>query len=227
MLSACYRPLSRVVAEARLFDSRRFTAATPRQPITKVCYIKTHKTASTTLAAVLSHYARRHNLTMYGSDRLLDLVHINEARVPADIVLPHYGDPEKLVDFSMWEAAYKFYQRVAPGCTFLTIVREPVSHYLSFYSFFHEPLQQHGERTLADFVQNQKNPNILVRDFAIGNDRDMASFMVVRGRGKRGEMGDVNYTPSPAHPSEIRITVQNCAAGGPVCRELGALGPRI
>lgn len=168
----------RAVQASRAIDSKR---SHRQQPITKISYIKTHKTASSTLGSIIFRYAAHHNLTLYkNANHALNLSYYNPQTIPANAVVHHYaGIATNLQSIEQWERAYRWYRRVVPGGTFVTILREPISHYVSYYYFYNEPSRKETP-PLAGFVAQGSNRDILMRDFGVKTREEMDKFMKVK-----------------------------------------------
>jgi hypothetical protein len=153
----------------------RLSTAEPRE---RIAYIKTHKTASSTVGSIMFRYAARHNLTLYKSPTHgLRIRFKNNATLPADIVLQHWaGLLGQVQSYQQWVDFHRWYTEVVPNPDFVTILREPLSHYASYYYFYDEP--RGGRRnSLATFAKLQRNKNILARDFGIFTPEDAEHFM--------------------------------------------------
>ena len=116
-------------------------------------------------------------MTLYKSPTHgLRLKNQNPDTTPADIVVYHYlGIPTAANSIRVWDDAYKWYNEVVPGGSFVTIMREPLSHYLSYYYFYTEP--KNNSPSLEEFVEGGKNANILMRDFGVHTKEEMDRFM--------------------------------------------------
>ncbi|EGD79236.1 hypothetical protein PTSG_09957 [Salpingoeca rosetta] len=163
--------------EKRVLQSQRFTPRNASNPEQRISYIKTHKTGSSTLGSIFFRYGARHDLTLYKSPTHgLRVRYKNSATIPADIVVYHYaGIPTALRSIAAWEAAYKWYTEVVPNGKFVTILREPISHYLSYYYFYDEP--KANSLPLEEFVERGNHANILMRDFGVRTPEEMDKFM--------------------------------------------------
>lgn len=122
-------------------------------------------------------YGARNELILYKSPTHgLRLNYKNPKTTPADIVVYHYsGIPTGLRSIDAWKRAFEWYNGVVPEGTFITIIREPISHYLSYYFFYDEP--KAGSLPLEDFVEQGNNANILMRDFGVRTHSEMQEFM--------------------------------------------------
>eukprot|EP00055_Hartaetosiga_balthica_P005005 m.13994 g.13994 ORF g.13994 m.13994 type:complete len:512 (+) comp4237_c0_seq1:24-1559(+) len=139
-------------------------------------YIKTHKTGSSTLGSIMYRFGARHDLVMYKSPShgLKIDAPKNQNTVPSNIVVHHYaGIATNLRSIEQWDRAYEWYNEVVPNGKYITIVRDPISHYLSYFSFYNEP----GGRTLDSFVERGNNKDILMRDFGVRTKVEMDKFM--------------------------------------------------
>lgn len=63
-----------------------------------------------------------------------------------------------------------------PDPDFITILREPLSHYTSYYYFYDEP-RGGKNNNLAYWASQGKNKDMLARDFAIFTQDDVDHFM--------------------------------------------------
>lgn len=135
------------------------------------------------MESIIFRYAARNNLVLYKSNsHRLDIYHYNNNTIPADAVVHHYAEPSHIGSFEYWKRAHEWYKTVVPNGTFITSLREPISHYVSSYFYFEDPDRRASGQTLETFVEKGHNHDILVRDFAIHNRRDLDYFMQVGRR---------------------------------------------
>ncbi|EDQ92449.1 uncharacterized protein MONBRDRAFT_22124 [Monosiga brevicollis MX1] len=170
----CCLPKSHDLEHAALAaDALRFRQRRSK----RISYIKTHKTASSTLGSILFRLAGRYNLTVYKSPTHgLRLSYFNNRTIPADIALHHWaGVIGHLGNFERWREAHAWYQRVNPDADFVTILREPLSHYVSYFYFYNEP-NGGPQNTLEAAVAAGRNRDILARDFAVITPADAQEF---------------------------------------------------
>lgn len=125
-------------------------------------------------------YGARNDLVLYKSPTHgLRTTYYNNKTIPADIVVYHYaGMVTRLQKLAQWEEAYNWYNTVVPGGAFVTILREPLSHYISYFYFYDEPSPKGP--SLEDFVEKGRNKDILMRDFGVLTRQELDTFMEVR-----------------------------------------------
>lgn len=107
---------------------RMAAAPAPAPAVSSLIFIKTYKTGSTTMGSMLFRAGMRRNLTFVADDAKRHYITVNTTACPTcNITLFH--------DFSHRMHGPEYYQRFVPaGGPFVTIVRQPVSRYLSdFY----------------------------------------------------------------------------------------------
>ena len=115
-------------------------------------FLKTHKTGSSTLASILYRYAARHGVTVFkpSGGHILNIAGMGPMR--AEIVLHHIsGGPFLRLDWASFRAGY-FHILRGQRAHLVTIVREPVEHYLSCFHFFWKPdygLDLKGDSSLS------------------------------------------------------------------------------
>ncbi|CAN0088221.1 unnamed protein product, partial [Ectocarpus sp. 6 AP-2014] len=117
--------------------------------VANVAFVKTHKTASTTLAAIMYRYAARHELKLshFGGGSAVSLksaaAKTKEDRQLVDIM--HYHITTQGQYTGTWDEAVKYYRRIMrdpDDINFVTVLREPRSHLLSYYYYYIQPRNQ-------------------------------------------------------------------------------------
>ncbi|CAM9934952.1 unnamed protein product, partial [Ectocarpus sp. 13 AM-2016] len=117
--------------------------------VANVAFVKTHKTASTTLAAIMYRYAARHELKLshFGGGSTVSLksaaAETKENRQLVDIM--HYHITTQGQYTGTWDEAVKCYRRIMrdpDDINFVTVLREPRSHLLSYYYYYIQPRNQ-------------------------------------------------------------------------------------
>eukprot|EP00752_Nemacystus_decipiens_P002360 g2229.t2 len=146
--------LNQLVAES--------VAATENQTC-NIAFVKTHKTASTTAATIFYRYGKRHNLNVANFDghqssiELPDAVkQIQESGKPVDLM--HYHHAWDGFYEGRWDkakAAYRKIMRDPSNMKLVTVMREPVSHYLSYYYYF---LQPEVGLSITEYMELSKSP---------------------------------------------------------------------
>eukprot|EP00904_Undaria_pinnatifida_P012461 jgi/Undpi1/8345/HiC_scaffold_25.g10813.m1 len=114
-----------------------------------VAYVKTHKTGSSTMASIMYRYAKRHDLernSNHTSAREAYLVSAVEHGEAGRVDIMHYHITPKGQYLYPWSEARKNYRgimRDPDHINFITIMREPRSHFLrSYYYYFIQPENQ-------------------------------------------------------------------------------------
>ncbi|CAM9649257.1 unnamed protein product, partial [Ectocarpus sp. 6 AP-2014] len=176
-----------------------------------VAFVKTHKTASTTITAVLYRYGLRHGrrvarFKVEGTAVTLEHAaeETKESGNRVDIFHYHYvwnGYFE-----STWEKARGLFkdimaEPVAPavaaaaaaaaaavepressssGTKFVTVLRDPVDHWLSYFYFYYEPEMKIDVEEYFSSGRHKNRPlnNPLAAEFGIYNERDLDEFVL-------------------------------------------------
>lgn len=155
-----------------------YTPPVDRGSLRRIAYYKTHKTASSTAGSVFFRYGKRYGLKFYKHHTHIIQIQ-NRPPQTADVILNHvssYGIFERGVTF---RDIYHFYKGDNPNASLVTVLRDPVSHYLSYYYYFIEPAQQHV--TLQQYIQRKGVGNLLSREFALYNHKDVDEFLAEYG----------------------------------------------
>lgn len=165
-------------------------------PVRRLAYVKSHKTASSTLGGILFRYAVHHHLRILRSPSHLlgKSVDVSEnevvipesiaKQIPVDVVLNHVTAFRLRSTFANWT---HFYEKVIGGTDFvyLTSVREPVSHYLSWYNYMilgpkrdGKPWTEHEHNEgLRNALNSDNNHNILAREYGINSSGDLKEWL--------------------------------------------------
>lgn len=105
-------------------------------------FVKTHKTGGSTVATLLHRYARRRRLTVFVPPEGFD-AHLWDLSEPFDRALVQEQSRRQLSSdnqYSMWTSHVSYHSylhSIFPGPALLiTIVREPISRWLSAFSFY-------------------------------------------------------------------------------------------
>ncbi|CAM9149828.1 unnamed protein product [Ectocarpus sp. 4 AP-2014] len=165
------------------------SAAQTEGQLSNIAFIKTHKTASTTFAFLLYRYARRHNVKLAHFDGHNSAIPLREAvqqtegrqgKGRCDIMHYHvsaFGQFE-----GSWRQAEQAYRRIlrnTKAVNFVTVVREPRSHLLSYYYYF---LQPQTQKSIGEFLTQAKHPrdpihrrlfNPLSAEFGVKKQQDL------------------------------------------------------
>ncbi|CAM9634401.1 unnamed protein product, partial [Ectocarpus sp. 8 AP-2014] len=118
-------------------------AATKNQTC-NIAFVKTHKTASTTAATLLYRYGKRHDLNVahfHGHQSSIELPEaIEDSGKPVDLMHYHHAwDGFYEGGWAEAKAAYKKIMRDPTKVNLVTVMREPVAHYMSYYYYFLQP----------------------------------------------------------------------------------------
>lgn len=146
-------------------------------PVRRVAYHKTRKTGSTTLGNIFFRRAANQNLTLFrvaGPGRTVEQSSVNPLTSPADMSIYHFVVRQQDLK---WKVIRDWYKATVPGGELITIIREPVSHYVSYYYFFIEPVQ--NSPTLRDMVEKRRSANSMMKDFAVNTQSDLDDFLKV------------------------------------------------
>eukprot|EP01090_Pellita_catalonica_P020667 TRINITY_DN7497_c0_g1_i1.p1 TRINITY_DN7497_c0_g1~~TRINITY_DN7497_c0_g1_i1.p1 ORF type:complete len:401 (+),score=28.69 TRINITY_DN7497_c0_g1_i1:43-1245(+) len=127
----------------------------------RVVYVKTHKTASSTIANILARYAQKRNLPLWYPPQLDfrgQLTLFTQNNIPPVF---HHN-----VTYNIWNA-HALYEEIdwlrnwVPGATALISFREPISRWYSHYSwaaFLHPGFSKHRPLDYIDFLRDSGAP---------------------------------------------------------------------
>ncbi|CAM9861374.1 unnamed protein product [Pylaiella littoralis] len=172
------------------------SAASTGEQTCNIAFAKTHKTASTTMAMILVRYARRHDkkLASFGGNHVSEIPlreavqQIEDSGERVDVMHYHYTISGSFQRH--WAEAASMYEKIMQEnerINFITIVRNPRMHYLSYYYYYVQPEVQlsveHflGSSRKDDRFQYQKKrlSNPLCSEFGIRNGKDLDEFIGV------------------------------------------------
>eukprot|EP00054_Salpingoeca_dolichothecata_P005036 m.32864 g.32864 ORF g.32864 m.32864 type:complete len:414 (-) comp15083_c0_seq1:91-1332(-) len=165
------------------FAQRNWQKAARREkaPFPHLAFLKTHKTASTTVASIFFRLAARYQQRILSYKGLHILRPFSKqkntslSRPPAqlfEISLQHLSGTCCLE--GSFEQLMKFYkQQLGPSVQVVTIIRQPVQHFLSWFYFYQEPV---GEK-LQTFVKDATYHELLFAEFGIYKHNEMESFL--------------------------------------------------
>jgi hypothetical protein len=153
-----------------------------RESTDRVIFLKTHKTGSSTMGGILSRWAARH-----GKKACCKRPHVqNEKALNYEIkkerryhlFLNHYEMWRKMPR-DMGSVLSKLHELVPNRASIVSNVREPISHFVSFYNFFiRETRQEPKGGTLYDFAATStKFRNPLASDFGFKSWHDAKRFL--------------------------------------------------
>ncbi|XP_071965955.1 galactosylceramide sulfotransferase-like [Antedon mediterranea] len=98
------------------------------KPVKKIVYMKTHQTGSTTLAAILDRFAYNNQLTLPIYQGVTDHVPFRRSMVA------NQGKLDMLTSHTLYNKAEM--DIAFPGAVYITIAREPSSHFESVFTYF-------------------------------------------------------------------------------------------
>lgn len=169
--------------------------SSPRPCFCRVCRLtlltQTHKTGSTTLGAVLYRYGARHGKRFYcqgAGTSPCGAAHIVRPCAPLppgqefDLQLHHISGNGPLGrSFGCVVAWYRLMlspnkhsrRGGRPPWALVTSVREPVSHYLSWYHYYAEP---DLGLSVEEWAATGRSPNGLADEFGLRDERSTARF---------------------------------------------------
>ncbi|CAN0014418.1 unnamed protein product [Ascophyllum nodosum] len=121
--------------------------AVTEQQLCNIAFVKTHKTASTTFAYILFRYARRHDLKLAYFDNHHSAIPLGEAVSQTNqgkgrVDIMHYHHSVFGQYDGTWKHADEAYRKIMrdpDNVKFVTVLREPRSHLLSYYYYFLQP----------------------------------------------------------------------------------------
>ncbi|CAB1103767.1 ST [Ectocarpus sp. CCAP 1310/34] len=153
-----------------------------------VAFVKTHKTASTTLAMIFVRYAKRHDKKLASFEgRFVSNVplavavqQVQESGQRVDVM--HYHVHEGVWE-GTWEDNTNMYQQImqdAEPINYITVVRSPREHFLSYYYYYMQPMnklsiEQYLERTKRHPAQHMMNPMCL--EFGVHDEDQLDIFI--------------------------------------------------
>ncbi|CAM9178607.1 unnamed protein product [Ectocarpus sp. 12 AP-2014] len=134
-------------------------AATKNQTC-NIAFVKTHKTASTTAATLLYRYGKRHDLNVahfHDHQSSIELPEaIEDSGKPVDLMHYHHAwDGFYEGSWAEAKAAYKKIMRDPTKVNLVTVMREPVAHYMSYYYYF---LQPETGLSIAEYFELSAKP---------------------------------------------------------------------
>ncbi|CAM9393223.1 unnamed protein product, partial [Choristocarpus tenellus] len=133
--------------------------AQPTQSQTcNIAFVKTHKTASTTMATILYRYAKRHDFVIANFTDHHTTIPLEEAveqvtKSGRRVDLMHYHYAWNGYYKGTWAEAEESYAQIMTDpsrINFVTVLREPVSHFLSYYYYF---IQPSNGLSIAEYIE--------------------------------------------------------------------------
>jgi len=112
------------------------SAGSPTDEVRRVVLVKTHKTGSSTLANILFRFGEARNLSFVLPD---DDIRLGwPGRFPGRFSEKLYGRPVSEFDMVVNHAVFNFevMSRFVPNARFISVVRQPLSQFLSAWNFF-------------------------------------------------------------------------------------------
>ncbi|CAN0564455.1 unnamed protein product, partial [Ectocarpus sp. 12 AP-2014] len=162
------------------------SASKKTEQLANIAFIKTHKTASTTLASILYRYGMRHdsNIAKFeqgGTYVDLDVASKQVAKQGKRVDIMHYHHAWNGYYSGTWDQATAKYANIMSDqadVNYVTVLREPVAHYLSYYYYFLNPI---NKMPIDEYLL--KNPhkkllyNPLAAEFGIEDMAQMNYFI--------------------------------------------------
>ncbi|CAN0081990.1 unnamed protein product, partial [Ectocarpus sp. 6 AP-2014] len=160
--------------------------------VANVVFVKTHKTGSTTLAAVFYRYAVRHELKLAhfgrGKGTIANLKKAaTQTRKSGERVdVMHYHISHSGEYTGTWPQAENYFRRIMrhpDSINFVTVLREPRSHLLSCYYFYIFP---ECELSIEDYLMDPAHAgdenrhrlrNPLSAEFGVKTTKEMNTFI--------------------------------------------------
>ncbi|CAM9325575.1 unnamed protein product [Ectocarpus sp. 12 AP-2014] len=165
------------------------TALDSDNQVANVAFVKTHKTASTTVAAIMYRYAARHQLKLSyfgGSSSVTMLSSAARETIQSGqrVDLMHYHISARGQYKGTWNKAVTYYRKIMRNpddINFVTVLREPRSHLLSYYYYY---IQPQNEQSIEDFLlsahgdkDSQVLFNTLSAEFGVQTAKEMDLFI--------------------------------------------------
>ncbi|KAJ8405845.1 hypothetical protein AAFF_G00312820 [Aldrovandia affinis] len=158
----------------------------PKPKHTSIAFLKTHKTASSTVQNLLFRFAERHNLTVALPYQSCDHQFCYPRPFSARFVHPHTVPPRIITNHMRFNLSEL--RRVMPNDTlYVTILREPASMFESLFSYYNQYCQAFRhvpngslEAFLADpwrYYRPDEKDSMYARNtltFDLGGDKDHA-----------------------------------------------------
>eukprot|EP00041_Stephanoeca_diplocostata_P027493 m.756457 g.756457 ORF g.756457 m.756457 type:complete len:547 (+) comp23184_c0_seq6:302-1942(+) len=161
-----------------------------------VAFLKTHKTGSTTISALLFRMAARHNLTIAFPGRIVaKTIPPRTTKLP-DLCISHLrnGNPGRIFSFKGATgvgAINSFYQRLLQDPTIksahgtvapliITLVRHPVSRTRSHFDYYYRSRKKRFGKSLDDFMNTSEChtlDNFQTDEIGILNDSMLDTFI--------------------------------------------------
>eukprot|EP00903_Cladosiphon_okamuranus_P005816 g5759.t2 len=170
------------------------TAAATGKQACNIAFAKTHKTASTTMAMILVRYARRHDkkLASFGGNHVSEIPlgeavrQVERSGERVDVMHYHYTVSGSFQ--GRWAQATAMYEKIMQQnerISYVTVVRSPRAHFLSYYYYYVQPEVQlsvmhffGSKRTDKKFKNQQRRlANPLCSEFGITNGEDLEHFI--------------------------------------------------
>ncbi|XP_030635184.1 galactose-3-O-sulfotransferase 3 [Chanos chanos] len=168
------------------------TSPTPTPKHTSIAFLKTHKTASSTVQNILFRFAERNNLTValpgYPCDHQFCYPHTFNNR----FVHPHTVPPKIITSHMRFNRAELL--RLMPNDTiYITILREPASMFESLFSYYNQyclSFKRVPNGSLETFLENpwsyyrpEEKYAVYARNtltYDLGGDKDQTDPMYIR-----------------------------------------------
>lgn len=132
-------------------------------PLNQLAFIKTHKTGSTTLRLIVDMYGYYRNLSYMLNKKDSKSGHIRNMKISRKNLLPPInvtsGDYDRYIhNFDMCSVHYKYDRNMLDlvmknGSKYITILRDPVTHFVSAFVFFGTAKKVAGV-TMEDKINN-------------------------------------------------------------------------
>ncbi|CAM9372174.1 unnamed protein product [Ascophyllum nodosum] len=154
-----------------------------------VAFVKTHKTGSTTLASVIYRYGLRHGLKVARFD-------VEGTAVTLEHAAEKTRNRGKRVDVfhyhvvwdgflrMEWRKARSLFEEImaepASSINYVTVLRDPVQHWLSYYYFYFQPEMKVDVKEYFAGGGRQRRPleNPLAAEFGIYTKQDLDDFVL-------------------------------------------------
>eukprot|EP01147_Barroeca_monosierra_P002803 gene2803-5646_t len=110
------------------------------KPKSKIVYVKTHKTGSSTLTNIFHRFAHKHNLKAVLPKSNTFLGWPRSAGIPTSYVsLPGVEGNYDIFCSAHTRYSRKYIEKIVPNADYITIFREPTSHFKSSWSYWDVP----------------------------------------------------------------------------------------
>eukprot|EP01104_Vermistella_antarctica_P010687 TRINITY_DN2866_c0_g1_i2.p1 TRINITY_DN2866_c0_g1~~TRINITY_DN2866_c0_g1_i2.p1 ORF type:complete len:425 (+),score=46.21 TRINITY_DN2866_c0_g1_i2:379-1653(+) len=161
--------------------------------VTRLVFIKTHKTGSSTIANILYRFGSTRRLRFYAPNK-----YAFTDRPPKSLAVSERGQEEPFDICHLhgrngglgFDAIFQWYRNLIAGAEFVTILRDPVQRYISDWNFFQRPKMKVDvtpgsnrddgntiEEALLRYTRAPGTHNRMAFDLGIHNQSELDEFI--------------------------------------------------